>query len=413
MWEQIASNRRKSTFLVVLMALLLSVLGWFLGEYFIGEGGGVMGVAMAVIVWIVMTLVAYFQGDNIYLTMAGAKKVEKEDLPVLFNVVEEKTLAAGLGQMPAVYVIDDPAPNAFATGRRPENAAVAVTSGLLKRLNRDELQGVIAHEIAHVRNRDIMLMLFAGVLAGAIVILAEVGMRGMWFGGGRSRRREGGDSGGGQAIIMIIAIALMILAPIMAQLIYFAVSRKREYLADASAASFTRYPEGLASALEKISSSPAKLASANKATAPMYIINPLARDGKMAANGSSTHPPIDERVRILRSMGGVGFADYDESFKQVKGGKGVLPKSALKESATDGIGLRPGSAARKASAEGAGYAAGPFGQERHQARAVDDFFYKKEGYGRVECPCGTVLKIPPKFQSKQIKCPRCGQVHDV
>lgn len=408
MWEQIASNRRKSIFLVVFMALLLAALGWFLGEYFLGQNGGGAGVAVAVVIWLIMTLVAYFQGDNIYLTMSGAKKVGQEDLPVLFNVVEEMTIASGLPKMPDIYLIDDRAPNAFATGRRPETAAIAVTSGLLKRLNRDELQGVVAHELAHVRNRDIMLMLFAGVLAGAIVMLAQVGMRGMWFGGGRSRRREGGE-GGGQAIIMIIAVVLMILAPLFAQLIYFAVSRKREYLADASAASFTRYPEGLASALEKISASPEKLASANKATAPMYIINPLARDGKMAANGTSTHPPIDERVRILRSMAGTGFADYDASFRKVKqSGKGVIPSSAM-----DGIGAMPGSAARAASPEGAGFAAGEFGTDRNKARQVDDFFYKKKGYDRVECPCGTVLKIPPNFQGRQVKCPRCQRVHSL
>lgn len=409
MWEQIAANRRKSALLVVLMALLLSALGWFLGEYLLGQGGGASGVAIAVVVWLVMTLVAWFQGDRIYLGMSGAQKVAKEDLPVLFNVVEEMTLAAGLGKMPDVYVIDDPAPNAFATGRRPETAAVAVTSGLLKTLNRDELQGVIAHELAHVRNRDVQLMLFAGVLAGAIVILAEVGLRSMWFGGGRSRRREGGDGGGAQALIAVAAVVLMILAPIMAQLIYFAVSRKREYLADASAASFTRYPEGLASALEKISRAPAKLASANRATAPMYIINPLARQGQMAANGTSTHPPIDERIRILRSMAGTGFADYDQSYRQVKGqDRGVIPGSAL-----DGAGARTGSAARAAADSVAGAAAAGSATQRERARAVDDFFYRKEGYGRVECPCGAVLKIPPSFKSKQVKCPRCGRVHDL
>jgi heat shock protein HtpX len=409
MWEQIAANRRKSAFLVVVMALLLATLGWFLGEYLLGQGNGVMGVGLAVIVWLIMTMVAYFEGDNIYLTMSGAKKVGKEDLPVLFNVVEEMTLAAGLPAMPDVYVIDDPAPNAFATGRRPEKAAVAVTSGLLKALNRDELQGVIAHEIAHVRNRDIMLMLFAGVLAGAVVILAEVGLRSMWFGGGRSRRREGGEGGGAQAIIMIVAVLLMILAPIIAQLIYFAVSRKREYLADASAASFTRYPEGLASALEKISQAPAKLASANRATAPMYIINPIARKDHMAANGTSTHPPIDERIRILRSMGGASFADYDASFRQVKGGKGVIPRSAL-----EGAGARPGTGARAAFADdSAGTATGGMAAERQQARQVDNFFYQKEGYGRVECPCGTILKIPPAFKASKIKCPRCGRVHSL
>lgn len=402
MWEQIAANKRKSVFLVILMALLLGILGYFLAEYFLGQGQGLVGLFLAGIIWLVMTLVAYFQGDRIYLGLAGARRVGKEDLPVLHNVVEEMTLAAGLPKMPDVYVIDDPSPNAFATGRKTETAAVAVTSGLLKTLNRDELQGVIAHEIAHVRNRDVLLMLYAGVLAGAIVMLAEVGLRGMWFGGGRRSRRSDGEGGGMQGVIMIIAIVLMILAPILAQLIYFAISRKREYLADASAASFTRYPEGLASALEKISRAPAKLASANKATAPMYIINPLARDGKMAANGTSTHPPIDERIRILRSMGGSGFGDYDRSYRQVKGGGGVIPKSAL-----EGAGARVGS---RAASEAAGQKPPPAARE---ARRIDDFFYERQGYDRKTCPCGATLKIPPGFHLPKVRCPRCGREHPV
>ncbi len=405
MWEQIAANRRKSTLLVIGMALLLVVLGYFLAEYFAGQGYGPMGVVLAVVVWFVMTLVAWFKGDSIYLTMAKARKVDKSDLPVLYNVVEEMTLAAGLPKIPDVYVIDDPASNAFATGRTPETAAVAVTSGLLKSLNRDELQGVIAHELAHVRNRDIQLMLFAGVLAGAIVLLAEVGMRGMWFGGGARRSRRSDSDGGGQGIIQIVAIVLMILAPIMAQLIYFAVSRKREYLADASAASFTRYPEGLASALEKLSRSPEKLASANKATAPMYIINPLARQDHMAANGSSTHPPIDERIKILRAMGGAGYADYDKSYQKIKGSGGVIPKSAL-----EGAGAREGSRAA-VSDDQAGTAAGVRNDPKGKARRVDNFFYAKDGYGRNECECGAVLKIPPGFQLPKVRCPRCGREH--
>ncbi len=407
MWEQIAANRRKSTFLVILMALLLGALGFALAEYFGGRGYGPYGVVLAAVIWLIMTMTAWFQGDRIYLTMSKARKVDKEDLPVLFNVVEEMTLAAGLPKMPDIYLIDDPAPNAFATGRKPETAAVAVTSGLLKTLNRDELQGVIAHELAHVRNRDIQLMLFAGVLAGAVVILSEIGLRGMWFGGGRRSRRSEGDGGGAQGIIMIVAMVLMILAPIMAQLIYFAVSRKREYLADASAASFTRFPEGLASALEKISRAPAKLASANKATAPMYIINPLARKGKMAANGTSTHPPIDERIRILRAMAGSGFADYDQSYQQVKGGKGVIPKSAL-----DGIGAREGSrSALRDDRPGAAVEAeaGHSKNNRGRARRVDDIFYRKQGYGRIECECGAVLKTPPGFHLPKVRCPRCGR----
>lgn len=402
MWEQIAANRRKSVLLVMAAALLLGLLGWAGGEYFVGEGGGAIGVLAALVVWLVMTLAAWFQGDGIMLSVAGAHRVEKDDFPQLFNVVEEMTLAAGLPRMPAVYVIDDPAPNAFATGRRPENAAVAVTSGLLRTLDRDELQGVIAHEIAHVRNRDIQLMLFAGVLAGAIVILAETGLRGMWLGGGRSRsRREGGSDG--NSVAALLAIVLMILAPVLAQLIYFAVSRKREYLADASAASFTRYPEGLASALEKISRAPQRLGGATSATAPMYIINPLKRDGMAAANATGTHPPIDERIRILRAMGGAGFADYDRSYREVTRRGGVVPKSAL---AGEGEGAQAAGTAARAPGPQAPSA-------RENARQVDDFFYRKGGYRTVACACGTTLRIPPDFATPAAKCPRCGALHDL
>lgn len=402
MWEQIAANRRKSLLLVFLTAALLLALGWFLAEYFLGKGTGPTGLILAMVLWMIMTWVSWFQGDNIMLTMAGAKKVQKEDLPILYNVVEEMTLAAGLPKVPDVYVIDDPAPNAFATGRRPETASVAVTSGLLRRLNRDELQGVMAHEIAHVRNLDIQLMLFAGVLVGAIVILSEVGLRGMWLGGGRSRSRRDSGGDGGNAIVAVVAIVLMILAPILARLIYLAVSRKREYLADASAASFTRYPEGLASALEKISQAPHRLASANQATAPMYIINPLKRQKKMAANATSTHPPIDERVRILRAMSGGAFADYDRSYREVKGsGRGVIPGSALKEDAA-AAGLRGPDEVRAQEAS-----------RTVITRQVEDFLYRKSGYRRIECGCGAVLKLPPDFAGNAAKCPRCGTVHAI
>lgn len=209
-------------------------------------------------------------------------------------------------------------------------------------------------------------------------------------------------------MMALIAIALMILAPIMAQLIYFAVSRKREYLADASGASFTRYPEGLASALEKISRDPGRLASANKATAPMYIINPLARNGKMAANGTGTHPPIDERIRILRSMGGSGFADYDKSYRSVKGGGGVIPESVL-----SGAGGREGSRRAATDHDQAGAAAGARNDDRGKARRVDNFFYRKKGYDRIECECGATLKIPPGFRLPKVRCPRCGREYEL
>lgn len=426
MWEQIAANKRKSGVLVFVTALLLLALGFFLGEMYLGRDGGYPGMALAFVIWGVMSLVAYFQGDRVFLAISGAKKVDQNDLPVLYNVVEEMTLAAGLPKIPDIYVIDDPAPNAFATGRKPETAAVAVTSGLLRVCTRDELQGVIAHEIGHVKNRDVLLMLFAGVLAGAIVLLAEVGLRGMWFGGGRSRRSSDGG-GQSQGIVMIIAIVLMILAPILARMIYFAISRKREYLADASAASYTRYPEGLASALEKIARAPEKLSSANKATAPMYIINPLSRRDKMAANATSTHPPIDQRVKILRAMSGASFNDYDATFREVTGKRrGVIPASARSAAGAEGAtgaasDAMAGYALRVKGSRGRPDAAGAAADQtaaeprsaRQRAREVDDFFYRQNNYRQANCGCGATLKVPPGFTATRIQCPHCGAPHDL
>jgi heat shock protein HtpX len=280
-WEQIRSNQIRSVVLTIGMGALLVVLGYVLGLYFFDSP--IAGLIIALLLWAIMTLVAYFQGDSILLRMAGARKIKPDDHPRLYNVVEEMKIASGLETMPDVYIIDDPALNAFATGRDPKRASVAITSGLLQKLNRDELQGVIAHELSHVKNRDVLLMAMCSVLLGTIVILAWYGSRFMFLGGmGGSRRsssRGGGGCGGGMAVILIVALVFMILAPIMAQLIYFAISRKREYLADASAALYTRYPEGLASALEKLGSSAGQLKSANKATAPMYIVNPFRARG--------------------------------------------------------------------------------------------------------------------------------------
>ncbi len=214
----------------------------------------------------------------------------------LFNVVEEMAIASGL-PMPKVYIINDPAPNAFATGRNPKTASVAVTAGLLGRLNRDELQGVVAHEMSHILHRDILFVTLAGIMLGSVVLLSQVFLRGMMYGGGSRRRfSSGGGKGGGgaAAILLIIAIVVAILAPIMTQLLYFALSRRREYLADAGAVRLTRYPEGLASALEKIANDRApQLASANKVTAPMFIVNPFKKDGAMELVGPDEHTSAD------------------------------------------------------------------------------------------------------------------------
>jgi len=329
-WEQIRSNQIRSVVLTIGMGALLILIGYFLGLYFFDSA--IAGLVIAILVWAVLSLIGYFQGDSILLNMSRAKKIRRDDHPRLYNVVEEMKIASGLEKMPDIYIIDDPSLNAFATGRDPKRASVAITSGLLQKLNRDELQGVIAHEISHIKNRDVLLMAMCSIVLGTIVILAWYGSRIMIFGSMTGSRRSSSSGGGGQGqiIILILALVFMILAPIMAQLIYFAISRKREYLADASAALYTRYPEGLASALEKLGASTGQLKSANKATAPMYIVNPFRRKGMKASDLSSTHPPISERIRILRAMAGASFNDYDQAYRQVhQGGTGVIPATSI------------------------------------------------------------------------------------
>lgn len=326
MWEQIKSNRLRSAGLIVFMGLLLLAIGYVIGVYFLGSALG--GLFIAALVWAIMSLVAFFQGDSILLGVAGARKIQKSDDPKLFDVVEEMSIAAGLPRVPDIYIINDPSLNAFATGRDPNKSVVAITSGLREKLNRDELQGVMGHEIGHIKNRDVLLMAIASVMLGAIVILSWYATRAMFWGGGRRDSRDNEGGGNAQAIIMILGIILLILAPIFAQLIYLATSRKREYLADASSALYTRYPEGLASALEKLAESGTPVKAANQATAPMYIVNPFGK--KRALNDwMSTHPPIADRVRILRGMGGNSLADYEKAYEQSHKGQGMVPKSAL------------------------------------------------------------------------------------
>jgi len=384
------------------MGLLLLAIGYALGLYFLGSS--TYGLILALVVWGVMNLVAVFQGDSILLGLSKAKKISRDDMPRLYNVVEEMKIASGLEKMPDIYIIDDPALNAFATGRNPDKAAVAVTSGLLQKLNRDELQGVIGHEMAHVKNRDVLLMAIAGVLLGTIVILAWYASRIMFYSSmGGGRRSSSGGGGQGQIIILIVAIVLMILAPIAAQFIYFGISRKREYLADASSALYTRYPEGLASALEKLGASTSQLKSANKATAPMFIVNPFRKKGRAATDLSSTHPPISQRIRILRSMaGGASYFDYEKAYGEVRGKGGrLMPAAAI--SAAGAVGLRA------AQAEGAVEEPGKL----ERAREASDLLWRKSNYKTIRCECGTKLRIPPKFKAPTIRCPHCGRVNKV
>lgn len=400
MWHQIQANKRNSLLLMVLMAAVLGGLGWLIGGALSpAPYSGVFGLGIAFCLWLILAMVSFSSGDAIFLSASKAVPVTKDIHPQLFNIVEEMAIAAQL-PVPKVYVINDPAPNAFATGRNPQNASIAVTAGLLGRLNRDELQGVIAHEMSHILNRDILFVTVAGVMLGAITMISEIFLRGMFYsslGGGRysSRSRSRGD--GGQAILMLIALIAAILAPIMATLLYFALSRKREYLADASAARLTRYPEGLASALEKISQNTVPLASANKVTAPMYIVNPLQQPGMRLLDLTSTHPPISERIKILRSMSGASLADYSEAFRKTTKYSAPIPSSALKQETVE---IRQPSEQWTVSAKG-------------QHRNIGDIMFKTSGFKFVNCGCGVRMKIPPNYRPNTVECPRCGSMHTI
>jgi heat shock protein HtpX len=305
----IAANKRNSVILVILFALFICALGAVLGWAIWGDPrAAIPSIAIALIIALVTGLVGYYSGPKAVLALSRARPIAKQDDPELYNVVEELGLASGL-PMPKLYLIDTPAMNAFATGRDPEHAHIAVTRGLRERLNRDQLQGVLAHELSHVKNYDIRFMTLMAVLVGTVVMLAHIGTRAMWFGGGRRRRSSGGGGGAAMLIVFIVAIVLAIVAPILARLIQMAVSRQREFLADASAAHMTRYPEGLASALEALRADTHEMPQANGANAHLFIHEPrMARSGDRKSHGRwwSSHPPIAERVARLRSIGSIG-----------------------------------------------------------------------------------------------------------
>ena len=304
MWEAIAANRRRSAGLIFILALLLTAMGGAIGLLVGGDPDtAFFGLWAGLAIWGVLLLINLMGGESVLLASASAREVSHEDAPQLYNVVEEMRIAAALPAMPKVYIIDTPVPNAFAVGLKPERACVAVTRGLLERLSRDELQGVIAHELGHIANRDTLFMTLAGVTLGAIVLLADFGMRMMFWGGGRRRSSSNNKGGAATAVLMLVAIVLAILAPLIARLLYFACSRQREYLADASAAQFTRYPAALAHALQKIAQQQdPKQIPVNRVVAPMYAVNPLAAAG--SANIFGTHPPTNERIRRLLAMQG-------------------------------------------------------------------------------------------------------------
>jgi heat shock protein HtpX len=303
-YDQESANRRDSVVLVFVVLVVFTILGFAIGYAMTGDTvGAIVVTAIALGAGILTSLGSYFGGDKLVLAASGAKEVDPAAAPQLMNVVQEISIAAGV-PMPKVYVIDDTAPNAFATGRDPQHASVAITTGLLQKLDREELQGVLGHELSHVRNFDIRFTLLVAVLVGSIALLSQFFLRFTFWGGGRrsSRDREGG--GGFAAIMFVVAIVLSILAPIAARLVQLAVSRQREYLADASSVELTRNPRGLESALAKIASDKEVLEVANGATQHLYFTNPIKKFEERSSSLFSTHPPIVDRINRLRVLTG-------------------------------------------------------------------------------------------------------------
>jgi len=397
MWEAIQGNIRRSWLLISLMGVLLVAFGFCVGLLG-GPEGGTWGVFAALALWLILWGVAVAGGDSLLLLSAGGRKLEHGDAPQVWNVVDEMRIASGLPFMPDIYLVDDPTPNAFAVGRGQKRGAVAVTSGLLKRLNRDELQGVVGHEIGHIHNRDTFFMTLAGVMLGAIVMISEVVLRTMGW-GGRSRK----SVGGGNALFFLISLLAVILAPLFAQLLYFACSRRREYLADACGARFTRYPEGLASALEKISgnlgSGMAADEAANKVLAPMYIVNPM--QGLVAGALFSTHPPTESRVKILRGMAGAGYSAYEEAYRRTRGESDwCIGARTLQVDAA--VGIRPATPDDESDEDRAG-----------RRQDVQVLVSRLNDLLLLTCPCGVGIRVPADFKRPAITCPRCGRTNDL
>ncbi|MDQ1438732.1 MAG: heat shock protein HtpX [Acidimicrobiaceae bacterium] len=303
MFDQIAANKRRSVLLVAVFVVLIVAVVWAVDVLL---GYGLIGLVIAFVFAGTSSALAYWKSDAVALAMSHARPADPVEYARLHNVVEGLCIAAGLPK-PRVYIIDDTAPNAFATGRDPKHAALAVTTGLLEKMNRIELEGVIAHELSHVKNYDILVSTLAVTLVGIIVLIADWTLRAIWWGGRRSRSSDSPGGYGASALLAVLGFALLILAPIVAKLMQFAVSRRREALADVTGVSLTRYPPGLISALEKLRDDNTVVHSGSRATAHLWIESPVAREsdeGKMAWLGRlfDTHPPLDERIQALREL---------------------------------------------------------------------------------------------------------------
>lgn len=376
---------------------------YYLGEnlYFFPSQSGLAGLVLGVILWLLLRIYAYWGATSSLLGMVNAQEIkEKSQNPQLFNIVDEMCIASGV-PLPKIYVVDTDAPNAFAAGPHPKKSVVAVTTGLLRKLNRNELQGVIAHELGHIKNYDIKFMINAFAMVAAVTILTDITWRMIRGSTGRSRSRSGKGGGGGLGlIILVIALALAILAPFAAQLFYFALSRKREYLADASACVFTRYPPGLASALRKISGDTSPLPSSKNTLMPFFIVNPLEAHRK-SFSLFSTHPPVEKRIAVLQSIGNsfTSLEDYNNAYRSCMNSSGSVFSKKTVTAVNEALQSQPVIGTTFQSEEPA-----------YATREVKDMLFRMNNYSIVNCSCGTKIKVPPG--KEKTACPRCGKQID-
>ena len=396
MWELIRINKRKSLFVLILMFILMVSLSGAIGAglYSVDWVSGMLwGAFIGVILWAIQAAVAYFAGDDIVLHFNMAVVVTPESYPQLYNIVEEMKIAAGLSVMPEIYIVQSTGLNAFATGIRPEKTAICVTSGLIENLTRDELQGVIAHEMSHILNRDVLFMTFAGVMLGTITMLSNVMLKGTILSNSENRRsrKKGGFSGGHPAVILIVLL-FAIVAPILARIFYFTISKKREYLADASAARLTRYPIGLASALQKIAKH-SSVDFVSKITAPMFIVNPHFTGGdEDSLFSASTHPPIYKRIAILTQLqqgGTVSLENYQRIYEKELETSGLFSKTTLNSDKSESV--------RAERAD----------KITESRKDIADVILANTGFKIVTCECGLKIKLPPSDLRMKIVCPRC------
>lgn len=416
-WHIASSNKRKTVLLVVAMGVILALLGFFVGQLvdiwsgiISGSRGtedslkaGFIGTVVALVIWLGLLITSLLGSDQLFLSLSGAKEVTHDLYPQLYNTIEEMKIASSLPRMPAIYIIEDPSPNAFAVGKSPEDSSICVTAGLLAVCSRDELQGVVAHEMGHIMNHDVLYMTVAATMLGSVTFIADTFLHSLRYAPVARYRSSASRAGKGLINFWLIAAGFLfvIISPVLSRILYFCISRSREYLADATSARLTRYPEGLASALEKIMLSPEKLTTAPRATAPFYIANPFKQD--LEDDMFATHPPLPQRIKILRAMStGASFKDYVKAYWSVTHTHGeLIPAADMK--------LGEQVTIREPSPPVSQYQAG----SHTEARKAGDIIRAMNRFVIINCSCGMKIKLPPEFARGEIRCPRCNTAHMV